>query len=124
LIWDAPVTPSDSEITTILTRVNALHLANRFAQRLETPIVNYTHTFSAGERQRLALARVLLRKPELLLLDEATSALDAQNEQQIMQLLTKIKEDVTILFVTHRTTLQPYFDHIIDFSNQPQNPTP
>ena len=116
LIWDAPNTPTDSEIAAILSRVNALHLANRFENRFDAHIVNYTHTFSAGERQRLALARVLIRKPELLLLDEATSALDAQNEQQIMELLTQIKKDVTILFVTHRTGLKPYFDNIIDLN--------
>ena len=117
LIWDSQATPTDSELTEILIQVNAVHLVDRFAQRFDAPIVNYAHTFSAGERQRLALARVLIRRPELLLLDEATSALDTQNEQQIMELLTQIKQRVTILFVTHRTSLKPYFDSVIDLNN-------
>lgn len=61
----------------------------------------------------LALARVLLRKPRLLLLDEATSSLDTDNEQQIMEVVSQLKDRVTILFVTHRTSLLPWFDQII-----------
>lgn len=61
----------------------------------------------------LALARVLLRRPRLLLLDEATSSLDTDNEQQIMEVVSQLKDRVTILFVTHRTSLLPWFDQII-----------
>ncbi len=76
-------------------------------------IVNYPFTFSGGECQRLALARVLLRKPSLLLLDEATSSLDADNETPIMEVLDKLKEKVTIVFVTHRDSLLKWFDSVI-----------
>jgi ABC-type bacteriocin/lantibiotic exporter with double-glycine peptidase domain len=61
----------------------------------------------------LALARVLLRRPSLLLLDEATSSLDADNEAIIMDVITRLKEKVTIVFVTHRTSLLPWFDKVI-----------
>ena len=76
-------------------------------------VVNFPFTFSGGERQRLALARVLLRNPRLLLLDEATSSLDSDNEQQIMEVIAQLKNRVTILFVTHRTSLLPWFDQVI-----------
>jgi ABC-type bacteriocin/lantibiotic exporter with double-glycine peptidase domain len=59
---------------------------------------------------------VLLRKPKLLLLDEATSALDAENELQIMNCLVRLKNEVTIIFVTHRESLKPFFDKIINLS--------
>ncbi|WP_166240997.1 ABC transporter transmembrane domain-containing protein [Paenibacillus turpanensis] len=59
-------------------------------------------TLSGGERQRLAIARALLRKPSLLLLDEVTSALDPAAEAEIVQLLQRIRGEMTIISVTHR----------------------
>ena len=63
---------------------------------------------SGGQRQLIALARALYRKPQLLLLDEATSAMDSQTEQFVLQLLDKLKSGtapLTILMVTHRQSI-------------------
>ena len=57
---------------------------------------------SGGERQRLALARALLRRPALLILDEATSALDAENERRIRDAIRGLHGRMTILMITHR----------------------
>ncbi len=56
-----------------------------------------------------------MSKPILegLLLDEATSSLDPKNEARIMECLTQLKARVTIVFVTHRQNLKPYFDNIM-----------
>lgn len=116
LIWDAEEIPNDKQIFKVLQQVNALNLITDQKQGLDTVIVNYQFHFSGGERQRLALARVLLRKPKLLLLDEATSALDPENELQIMECLVSLKNNVTIIFVTHRESLKPFFDKIIDLN--------
>jgi ATP-binding cassette subfamily C protein len=116
LIWDAEQIPDDNQLFEVLRQVNALHLITEQKKGLDTVIVNYQFHFSGGERQRLALARVLLRKPKLLLLDEATSALDAENELQIMNCLVRLKNEVTIIFVTHRESLKPFFDKIINLS--------
>lgn len=113
LVWDCHRNISEAEIRGVLAQVNGLHLADRFKNGLDEEIVNYQFHFSGGERQRLALARVLLRQPKILLLDEATSSLDEDNERQIMELLAKLKTKVTILFVTHRTSVLPWFDKII-----------
>jgi ATP-binding cassette subfamily C protein len=113
LVWDSNDKIFDAEIYEVLDQVNATHLIERYTDKLDSYIVNYPYTFSGGECQRLALARVLLRKPGLLLLDEATSSLDADNEAIIMDVLSKLKEKVTILFVTHRVSLMPYFDKVI-----------
>ena len=67
-----------------------------------------------GERQRLALARVLLRKPQILILDEATSSLDPENEILIMKVLEGVKETTTVVFVTHRESVLPWFDKVVE----------
>ena len=63
---------------------------------------------SAGQKQRLALARCLLRRPEILLLDEATSNIDEDTEKQIMEGLKATFPDLLIIAVSHRTSLRRY----------------
>ena len=114
LVWDSKQVLSDEDIMDALKLVNADHLVMEQQKGLDTSIANYQYHFSGGERQRLALARVMLRKPQLLLLDEATSALDYENESQIMACLVNLKKEVSILFITHHYNLADYFDVIID----------
>lgn len=118
LIWDSEQKITDDEIDKVLKQVEAFQLVKSQKTGLDTAIVNYAYHFSGGERQRLALARVLLRNPKLLLLDEATSALDSETEMQIINYLLKLKKKITIIFVTHRQNLFPYFDRIIDLESQ------
>jgi ATP-binding cassette subfamily C protein len=117
LIWDSGREIADDQLYEILRTVNADTLVRTLPQGLDTIIANYQFHFSGGERQRLALARVLLREPKLLILDEATSSLDPANERQIMECLVSLKESVTIIFVTHRINLIKYFDKVIELSN-------
>ena len=116
LVWDSHRNISEAEIRNILKQVNGLYLADRFQKGIDQKIVNYQFQFSGGERQRLALARVLLRQPTILMLDEATSSLDKENERQIMNLLAELKTKVTILFITHRTSVLPWCDKIIQLN--------
>jgi len=104
---------SDEEIWEVLAQVNATHLVKRFRKGLDAFLVNYHTSFSGGECQRLALARVLLRRPSVLLLDEATSSLDAENEATVMEVLARLKERITIVFVTHRESVVRWFDEVI-----------
>lgn len=60
------------------------------------------NNLSGGQRQRIAIARALLRKPQLLLLDESTSALDKKTEEQLLRNIRELYPKMTILFVTHR----------------------
>ena len=59
---------------------------------------------SGGERQGLALAMALLRRPTLLLLDEATSSLDLGNERQIQEAINGLHGDLTIVVIAHRSS--------------------
>lgn len=113
LVWDSQEQISDEDIFNVLQQVNAIYLVKRYKKELDEYIVNYQFNFSGGECQRLALARVLLRRPQFLLLDEATSSSDTENENQIMELISVLKNKMTIIFVTHRHSTLSYCDKVI-----------
>jgi ATP-binding cassette subfamily B protein len=68
---------------------------------------------SAGQRQRVGLARAFLRKPCALILDEATSSLDAETEHVVLANLRREMKDRTLLVITHRDAVAASFDRII-----------
>jgi len=72
--------------------------------------------FSGGQRQRLSIARAVLRNPSILLLDEATSALDPSTEHAINQTLERIAQGRTIISVTHRLSSVVNFDRVFLFN--------
>jgi len=71
----------------------------------ETVVAERGQSFSAGERQRLALARALLADPKVLVLDEPTSALDEENERYIAETLSTALAGRTAIIITHRASL-------------------
>jgi putative ATP-binding cassette transporter len=66
---------------------------------------NWPQRLSGGEQQRLAIARVILDKPDWLFLDEATSALDEELEAEIYRTLLEVLPNTTIVSIGHRSTL-------------------
>jgi ABC-type bacteriocin/lantibiotic exporters, contain an N-terminal double-glycine peptidase domain len=79
-------------------RLSACH----FVESLDEIVDKESRMLSGGESQRLALARLFLKKPEVLLLDEATSALDAQTESFVLRNLFEKFPDTTFIVVAHR----------------------
>lgn len=79
----------------------------------ETRVGERGLALSAGERQRIALARALLRRPAVLVLDEPTAALDAGNEREIAASLTRIMRGRTAIIITHRPSLAEIADQVI-----------
>jgi ATP-binding cassette subfamily B protein len=70
-----------------------------------TVVAERGQTLSAGERQRIALARALLANPKVLILDEPTSALDEANERAIAETLVRVAKGRTAILITHRASL-------------------
>ncbi len=69
---------------------------------------------SGGQKQRLAIARALCKKPECLMLDESTSGLDIENEQKLIENLINIKSKMLIILVSHKKQTLEFCDEIID----------
>ena len=70
---------------------------------------------SGGQKQRLAIARLILKSPELLILDEATSALDNTNETKIQRNIEQLFKDKTTITIAHRLTTLKNSDRILVF---------
>ena len=69
---------------------------------------------SGGQKQRLGLARALYISPKIIILDEATSALDIENEEKILKLIGGIKNKISIIIISHRESIFPYCDQILN----------
>ncbi len=78
----------------------------------DTKISDLKDNFSSGEKQRLGLARVFLRKPKLLLLDEATSNIDAINEGIVLNALKKYKGEMSNVIISHRASTLSICDRV------------
>lgn len=79
----------------------------------ETWIGQQGHRFSGGQRQRLGLARALLRKPQLMILDEAMNALDNELEHRINQAIAERFPNCTVLIISHHADTVRHADHLI-----------
>lgn len=114
LAWVNPKA-SEAEMWDALTLTGAADLVRRMAEGLETVVGERGTLVSGGERQRLALARAILRRPRVLVLDEATSAIDVAGERDILERLRALSPRPTIVVVAHRAESLALCDRLLRF---------
>ena len=101
LLWSYD-TATENEVEEACKLANAHDLIMEMPEGYNTVVGDRGVRLSGGQRQRIALARALLRKPELLILDEATSSLDSQSETLIQEAIGKIAHQTTVVIIAHR----------------------
>jgi len=115
LLWGRPGA-SDDDVQQALRLAAADEFIASLPEGLETLVGERGVMVSGGERQRLSLARALLRRPKVLVLDEATSSLDSETERRIRQAIEGLHREMTIVVVTHRLSFASSADciHVLD----------
>ena len=105
---------TDEQCLAVLRRAAASSLLNRADQGLNTVIGEGGMKISGGEKQRLSIARALLRDPQLLVFDEATSSLDSLTEEEISRTMRDVAEsaDVITVLIAHRLSTVMHADRI------------
>lgn len=113
LNWVLSQPAAEIEVERALRCAEISDFVSELPDGLDTIVDRREGTLSGGERQRLAIARELLRRPQLLILDEATNALDIDNESRVLDNLRHYYPSMTILVIAHRPTAIAKADRVV-----------
>jgi ATP-binding cassette, subfamily B, bacterial len=109
----AKPTATDEEIEAAAKAAQIHTLISSLPEGYETMVGERGYRFSGGEKQRIAIARAVLRNPPILVLDEATSALDTQTERLVQEALARLVEGRTTIAIAHRLSTVRDADQIV-----------
>ncbi len=93
---------SEEQVWAVLEQVQLAELARGLHDGIHTRLGEQGNNLSVGQKQLLALARVLIETPQVLILDEATASIDSGTEQAIQQALAAVREQTTLVVIAHR----------------------
>ncbi|MCU0962197.1 MAG: ABC transporter ATP-binding protein/permease [Pirellulaceae bacterium] len=105
---------TDEQVRRAAAMAHAHEFIMTFPERYDTRVGQSGQRLSGGQRQRIALARAILRDPEILILDEATSQIDLESERLIHQVLTEFSRNRTLILITHRLASLGLADRIYE----------
>jgi len=108
---------TDAEIRSAAGAANALTFIDELPEGIDSLVGERGVKLSAGQRQRIAIARALLRNPRVLLLDEATASLDNESEALVQDALNRLMHGRTTIVVAHRLTTVERADRILVLNN-------
>jgi ABC-type multidrug transport system fused ATPase/permease subunit len=104
---------SPERLREVAAQSNALSFIEEMEAGFDTVLGDKGTRLSGGQRQRIAIARALLRDPEILILDEATSALDSVSEHLVQESLERLMEGRTVIAIAHRLSTIENADWVI-----------
>jgi ATP-binding cassette subfamily B protein len=104
---------SDAEIDAAAEAAQIHDLIASLPDGYDTVVGERGYRFSGGEKQRIAIARTILRNPPILVLDEATSSLDTETERQVQEALDRLAEGRTTIAIAHRLSTVYDADQIV-----------
>ena len=104
---------TDEEIQAAAEAARIHHVIEALPEGYDTVVGERGYRFSGGEKQRIAIARTILRNPPILVLDEATSSLDTETERQVQEALDRLAEGRTTIAIAHRLSTIRDSDQIV-----------
>jgi ATP-binding cassette, subfamily B, bacterial len=104
---------TDEEIERAAEAARIHHVIAALPDGYDTVVGERGYRFSGGEKQRIAIARTILRNPQVLVLDEATSSLDTETERLVQEALDRLSEGRTTIAIAHRLSTVRYADQIV-----------
>lgn len=107
---------TDEELWRVLEAANAKAFVDRLPEKLDTQVGERGVRLSVGEKQRISIARALLKNPPILLLDEATASVDTETERLIQEALERLMVNRTSLVIAHRLSTVRHADRIYVFN--------
>jgi subfamily B ATP-binding cassette protein MsbA len=108
---------TEEEITQAALMANAMEFIEKMPHKFETLVGENGVTLSSGQKQRIGIARALVRNSPILILDEPTSSLDTESEKTVMEALENLMKERTVIIIAHRLNTIKNVEKIIVLAN-------